>query len=549
MSSDIYNVPDHNAISVASTGHSIDDLKAYSGQVNYAPSTYSIFDGEKFAGGFGITQLQDIDYWTLRKRSSQLFNENLYAKGIVRRLVTNEINTGLTPESTPDEMIIGVPEDSLNDWTELTENRFGIWGKMPNVCDFKKRDTFGAIQREARREALIDGDILVIMRISQVTGMPMVQLIKGDKVQQPLKDTPTGNDIVHGIEIDKDGRHVAFWVIQDDGSHKRIPAYGSRTKRRTAWMVYGTEKRMDEVRGQPLLAIVLQSLKEIDRYRDSTQRKAVNNSVIAGFIEKTEDKMSTLPVTAAAVRKDAASVTDSDGTSREFNITNHLPGAFLEELQTGEKPVLFNNQGTDTAFSDFEAAIIHAVAWANEMPPEILTLAFSNNYSASQAAINEFKIYLNMIWSSFGESFCTPIYIEHLIAETLSQRNSTPKSFLDAWRDPQRFDEFGAWTSVSWYGSIKPSTDMLKQAKGSKMLVDEGWSTNARESRITTGTKFSKNIKRVQQENEMKADAARPMLELAKEYGTNETAAAINALENAAFEMRDAIEEITAGGE
>ena len=53
------------------------------------------------------TQIQNIDYWTLRARSSQLFNENLYARGLLRRLITNEINTGLTPECCPDEEIIG----------------------------------------------------------------------------------------------------------------------------------------------------------------------------------------------------------------------------------------------------------------------------------------------------------------------------------------------------------------------------------------------------------------------------------------------------------
>ena len=60
---------------------------------------------------------------------------------------------------------------------------------------------------------------------------------------------------------------------------------------------------------------------------------------------------------------------------------------------------------------------------------------------------------------------------------------------------------------------------MLKQGKGSKLLVDEGWSTNAREARITTGTKFSKNIKRLKRENQLKAEAARPLLELMKEFG------------------------------
>ena len=264
--------------------------------------------------------------------------------------------------------------------------------------------------------------------------------------------------------------------------------------------------------------MVMQSLKEIDRYRDSTQRKAVNNSMLAMFIRKGEDKMGTLPVTGGAVRRGQVVTNDTDGTKRTFNQASQIPGAVIEELQTGEEPVLLGGQGTDTNFGAFEESIIQAVAWTLEIPPEILRLSFSNNYSASQAAINEFKIAINRTWGDFGETFCSPIYIEWLISETLLQNVSAP-GFLQAWRDPQQYAVFGAWIATDWYGSIKPSTDMLKQAKGSKILTDEGWSTNAREARITTGTKFSKNIKRLKRENELKVEAARPLAEFKQEFG------------------------------
>ena len=91
----------------------------------------------------------------MRQRSAQLFTENLYARGLIRRLVTNEINTGLTPEALPDEKIIGVPEDSLGDWTEDVENRFHLWGRSPRQCDWKHASTFGELQRKARTEALV----------------------------------------------------------------------------------------------------------------------------------------------------------------------------------------------------------------------------------------------------------------------------------------------------------------------------------------------------------------------------------------------------------
>lgn len=523
-----------------SVATAVDDLDpfAYAGQQSFAPWENSIYDGGKFAGGFGATQLQHIDYWTLRARSAQLFNENLYARGVIRRLVTNEINTGLTPEACPDEQIIGVPEDSLNDWSETVENRFHIWGKNPQLCDWKHKSTFGALQRAARAEALISGDVLVVLRQSQKTKLPQVQLVSGNKVMTPLGgdvNIRTSHTIRHGVEFDTTGRVAAYWVKQDDGSFKRLAAFGEKSGRRIAWLVFGTDKRLDDVRGQPLLSLVLQSLKEIDRYRDSAQRKAVINSILAMFIKKTEDRPGTLPVTGGAVRRDKAVTTDSDGGTRKFNMAGHIPGLVIEELQQGEEPVLKGGEGTDVNFGTFEEAIIQAVAWANEIPPEILRLAFSNNYSASQAAINEFKIYLNKVWSDWGETFCTPIYVEWLLSETLLQKISAP-GLLGAWRNPQQYDVFGAWVLTDWYGSIKPSTDMLKQAKGSKMLVDEGWSTNAREARITTGTKFTKNIKRLKRENELKVEAARPLAEFRQEFGDDVADEAISAVDDQEFE-------------
>lgn len=524
---------------------SVHDLDPFAQGLIQAPAVNTFLDGDKYPGGFGVTQLQHVDYWTLRARSSQLFNDNLYARGLIRRLITNEINTGLTPELCPDEEILGLEPDSLADWTENVENRYAIWGKNPRVCDWKGQSTLGALQQEARREALVAGDVLVVLRQSQVTKLPQVQLVKGGSVQTPFAGESTfrkGHTVSHGVEKDTRGRVVAYWVNQEKGGSKRIPAFGEKSGRRIAWLVFGTDKRLDDVRGQPLLSIVLQSLKEIDRYRDSVQRKAVLNSILAMFVKKSSDKPGTLPLTGGAKRVDKAQVTDSDGKKRNFNVSNQLPGVIIDELQEGEEPVGFGNQGTDEKFGDFEEAIIAAVAWANEMPPEILRLAFSKSFSASQAGINELKIYLNKFWGEWGDTFCAPIEVEWLISEVLTQRIEAP-GLLAAWRDPQQYDKFGAWIAADWYGSIKPTTDMAKAIKGAKGLLEEGLTTRARESRQLTGTKFSKNIKRLTLENKMIAEAARPLLEIQKEFGEQTTNKAINAIEDAAGDILSAVEE------
>lgn len=495
--------------------------------VSPPPAESAYWAGDKFDGGFGPTLIFEHDYWTLRKRSAQLFTTNLYARGIVRRLITNEVNIGLFPEARPDEGILGVDKDSLSGWSDDVEDRFALWAETPALCDFKGIQTLGQLQATVKREAYIEGDVLVVLHPDPVTGLPRVELIKGSRVRCPDKG-PFGKNpprIEHGIRLDKNGRHIAYCV-----DNKWIPAFGPKTGRRMAWLVYGGDKRHEEVRGMPLLGLVLQSLKEIDRYRDSVQRKAVVNSILAMFIKKSEEKVGTLPMQNAAVRKGEVQVEDSSSSTgkRSLNVSSFHPGVVFDELQVGEEPVGFHNQGTDEAFGTFEKAVIQAVAWANEIPPEILTLAFSNNYSASQAAINEFRIYLFRVWADFGTSFCTPLYQDWLLGMVLLGRIEAD-GMLEARDDPARQDQYYAWLSTGWYGSVKPSSDPLKQARASDAMVLKGWSNNTREARILTGTKFRQNVAMLARENAQILEANAPLREA--EAGNSQPESAFALLE------------------
>ena len=473
-------------------------------------------DGSKFRGGYGATNLLTTDYWTLRARSSELFDTNLFARGIIRRLVTNEIVTGLNLECTPEELLLGREEDSLADWAETVESRFSLWSADAVLCDQREMDTFGALQANARAEALIAGDVLVTLRQSQATGLPRVQLISGSAVQTPWPHPQLrkGSRIVHGVELDSLDHQVAFWVRQADGKSKRLPAYGEKTGRRLAWLVYGTDKRLDQVRGKPLLALVLQSLKEIDRYRDSVQRKALINSMLAMFIKKDAPVPGSRSIAAGAVRVGAESTAvDPGGVPRRFNVAELIPGLVLDELQHGETPQAFSSNGTDEKYGEFEEAIIQGVAWSLEIPPEILRLSFSSNYSASQAAINELKVYLLKTRTGFGETVCTPIYKEWLISEVLNQK-VIADGLLGAWRDPSQYDTYGAWTSCDWNGVVKPAVDATKLAKGYQLMIEMGLVTRDRASRELTGTKYSKNVKKLRLENEQLVAANKPLLAL-----------------------------------
>lgn len=508
------------------------------------PARYSWNDGSKFPGGFGVTELYLMDYWTLRARSRQLFTNNIYARGLVRRLVTNVINTGLTLESIPEETVIGLPEDSLEVWAEDIENRWSLYANDPEQVDYCERITDGELQAEAYLEALISGDVLIVQTINKKFNLPQTQLIIGDAVCTPtltkLKIN-TGHTIIDGVELDAKGRQVAYWVNQKNNGaatveSKRIPAKGPKSGRRIAWLYYGSDKLHNSVRGVPFLGIMLQSLKELDRYRDAAQRKAVINSILTMFVEKGENKMSTNPFSGGAIRSDQVEVTDDGNTSpRLVNLQSQIPGLVLEELQTGETIKAHDSNGVELHLGEFEAAVVQAMSWCAEVPPEIVQLAFSNNYSASQAAINEFKIFLNKERTRVGRNLMQPRYVDWLVSMVLGRKINAP-DFLTVWRDPDQREKFNAYVASDWSGAIKPSTDIRKQTQGYKEMTNEGWITNDRAARELTGTKFSKNARRLQKENQLKADMMRPILELNNEFGEEKVDALVNQMSEKALE-------------
>lgn len=475
------------------------------------PARFRWHNGESFPGGYGETQLVAPDYWTLRARSVELFTTNLFARGIIRRIVTNTIAAGLYLEATPDESLLGLEEEALADWAEDVENRFRIWGNDAQICDHQGQNNFGALQAAGFREALISGDVLATLRQSK-RGTPQLRLFRGDAVQTPALSMgeAKGKRIEHGVELDDDDRHVAYWVTQRDGTQRRLPAWGS-SGRRLAWLAYATDRRFGDVRGQPILSLILEGLKELRRYQAATTRKAQLNANLALWVEKTEDKPGSRSLAAGAVRADTVRAVGADGTDREWNGSEYIPGMILHELQHGEKVHAHSNNGTDEKYGDFEEALVQGFAWALEIPPEVLRLSFSSNYSASKAAENNLSVYLFTVRNSWGAQFCSPIYVDWLLSETLRSRIQAP-GLLKAWRSRLAdYIDFGAWTLAEWSGNIKPSVDPVKQVEGYKRAMAEGLMTRDRACREHSGMKFTRVARQLKRENEALAEANKPM--------------------------------------
>jgi len=470
--------------------------------LNYTQKVFDdVFDGDKFPDSFGITRdyVMDrgIDYFTLRKRCRQLFVENTYYSGIIKRLIRNEIFTGMFPEPTPIASVLwpNLKEDEREaeaaKYAEQMADAFNLYANDFSVFDYKQQRTFTEYQEEVRIEAMICGDVLVVNRINQRTGLPCWDIISGNNIKTPFDySIKKGNTITHGVERDRQGRHVAYWVEEykdDEYQFTRIPVVGEKSGRQISWLVYGGNKLLDSVRGTPVLASALYMLRDLDRYRDAELRAAVVSSIIPFFFES---DVSAPPANSVikneALKKAGINNNLSDTEKPKFDF---VPGMVAERLRPGETVKSFTPSHPNINFKVFEDTIVSAICWSNEIPPEIVKLLYGTSYSASRQANTEFEIYLKYRAFKNAKDFCQIIYQEFVNQSVLLGDLILP-GFQEVMFNVAGWKLRGAWLKCEWSAMSRPSVDMSKEASAYVLLKDNLVMTHDQISRRFTGISF-----------------------------------------------------------
>jgi capsid protein len=478
-----------------------------------------VFDGDKFPGSFGATRNYlweyGVDYWTLRMRSLQLFTENLYAQGIIKRIIRNEIFTGMTVDPTPMADILWPDKDEEErenlavEFAAKIQEGFNIYADDYNVFDYKRQLSFGEFQSQVRLEAMLCGDGIVVNRINQQTGLPSWDWINGNYIRSPMEHSAKkGNTIRHGVEMDAQGRHAAYWIREWQGTEfkeTRIPAFGEKSGRQISWMVYGGEKLLNNVRGIPILACILYMLKDLDVYRNAEVRAAVVNAMLPLFIKKDVNAKpgGGGPIDRMWKKQGTEAPTPApQQTARAQGEVFMTPGTIFDNLTPGEEPVSFNTNRPNVNFGTFEAIIISAICWYLEIPPEIGMLKFTSSYSASRQANNEFDIYLKYrVWKNAND-FCQLVYNEYIIQSCLIGALILP-GFLAIVFNPKMWKIKGAWLKCEWSGLHRPSVDINREAGALIKILATRNITNDEISRRFAGKSFKANIYKIAQEEKI----------------------------------------------
>ena len=475
-------------------------LMSYTGDI-----ISDLFDGDKFPGSFGSTRdylwENGLDYFALRKRSLQLFIENPYASGIVKRIIRNEIFTGMMPDPTPNAAIIW-PNDPEEDREEraieyggMMGEGFEIYANDYNVFDYKKQLTFGEFQEQVRLESILCGDGIIVNRINHQTMLPSWDWINGNYIKTPPSFKPKeGNTILHGVERDKQGRHVAYHIEEWDGEklkYTRMPCVGEKSGRQISWMVYGGTKLLNNVRGTPLLANCLFMLKDLDRYRDAEVRAAVVNAIFPLILKK-QSGSAAGSMTDGIKRKGTATKGGESTANENSNLTIPATPGTIVKMSEGEELQSVSVNRPNVNFGLFENIMLSGLCWTLELPPEIGMLAFKSSYSASRQANNEWDIYLKYRAFKNAKDVCQLIYQEYITQSVLNGTLIIP-GLMSALFDPKSWMLKGAWLKCEWSGLARQSVDIQREAGALAQILGLGCISHDAISRRFSGKSFKAN--------------------------------------------------------
>lgn len=454
----------------------------------------------------GMSADEDIadNIETIRARSRDLYMGSPLATGAIKTVRTNVVGSGLALNAQIDADFLGLSEEEARQWEADVEREWKLWS-MSVDCDAERRQNFYQLQSLVLISALLSGDVFVTLPVIKRGGSVYdlrVGLIEADRVCDP-QPMPNGKNIVGGIEVGLYGETRAVWVALKNpntyprwndtrqNSWTRVQAFGTRTGRRNILHIMSDVERPAQRRGVPMLAPVIESLKQLTRYTEAELMASVIAGMFTVFV-KTDSPESPLGAGAFPMPQPVAPQTQNDYA---------LGNGSIVQLNSDESIDIANPSRPNTAFDGFVLAVCRQIGTALEIPYELLIKNFTASYSASRASLLEAWKMFRMRREWLVNQFCQPVYEEWLTEAVLKGRIKADGFFADpAIRQ--------AWCGAEWYGDSQGQLDPLKEANASKVLVEEGFSTREREAMHLTGLKWE-NIARQRKTEE----------EQRKEYG------------------------------
>lgn len=425
--------------------------------------------------------LPDLD--RLRGMSSDLVRNMPLATGALDNIATKVVGSGLQLQARPDRKFLGLSDDEVRTWEEQVER---CWKLLAEQIDYQREFTLPVLEYLCLHSMLEQGDLFILLTSEKYPGDQFdlkLQLIEAGRVTNPQlgPDTP---QIAGGIEYDTQGRKVAAHIADrypwdggrnayDSVKWTRVPFFGEQSGRRNLIQLMAPT-RLNQSRGVPLLAPVIEALKQLGEYTDAELMASVVNSCFA-IISKTEGggAMPTL-----------GEKKTSTGEFKREELTFN-PGTVVEGLLPNEEISSFSPGRPNAAFEGFFTAITQNIAVALGLSHEVLVRHFTASYSAARAALLE-------VWETMRRrrTWLSAQLHQAVYVEMISQGIESGIITAAGWDVPLYR---AAWSRARWIGPAPGQLNPKDEVQAATLMVDAGFSTAETQTAELGGGDYDSN--------------------------------------------------------
>lgn len=467
----------------------------------------------------------DANNYTLRQRGRMLAMSAPIATSAVKTNRTNTIGLGLKLNPRPDKDILGLTSEEAKAWQKRVKAEFNLWASKKRNCDATSMNDFYEMQQLCFYSWLTSGDVLVLRKEKEVANCPYslkLHVIEADRCSTPGSalgygvnltegKAENGNRIYDGVEVDKDGAVVAYWIrntypyqlTYEKTDWQRVEAYGSKTGLPNVIHIMNSE-RPDQYRGVTYLAPVIEQILQLRRYTESELMAAVVESFFTAFIKTEADTdVSGMPFNEVGDGQPGR----EEEASYDPNEYELGPGT-LNVMNPGEDVVFAEPKRPASGFENFFKAVCKQCGAALEIPADLLMKEFNASYSASRAALMEAWKSFKMYRQWFTSGFCKPVY-EIWLSEAIARGRINAPGFFN---DPLIRE---AWVGSEWIGPSQGQLDPVKEVNAEILAVQHGFTTHEAATARLNGSDWDSNMDQLEMErqkcqNDVSAPAPEP---------------------------------------
>lgn len=478
----------------------------------------------------------DLNNKTLRQRGRMLYMASPIAAAAINTNRTKIVGSGLRLKSAINNNILGLSETEVKKWQQKTEAEWRMWAEKKANCDALGKSNFYELQQLALKSWLMSGDVFSVLKRRDATPLNpytlRLHLVEADRISTPTNfskgsyvnitegiNPENKNKIYDGVEIDKDGRVVAYYICDvypnqltsSSAKWQRVEIFGKRTGLPNILHIMDAE-RPDQYRGVTYIAPVIEMLLQLRRYTEAELTAAIIQSFLTAWIT-TESDTTDFPLNEVGSGGDGEEVDNVSDSPDEYEMG---PGT-INHMRPGEN-IIFGNPNMPVAgFESFVKMLCKITGAALELPYDVLIKEFNSSYSAAKGALEESWQMFKMRRSWFVTDFCQPVY-ESWLAEAVAIGRIQAPGFFD---NPLVRE---AWCGARWDGPAQTHLDPVKEATANEILVSHGWKTNGQITRESYGGSWEDNVEIIKRETKQVSDTIKTQAKQPNKKGEDDNA-------------------------